>query len=248
MRTLYIDCGSGMSGDMMLGAFIGLGVSLEFIKKELATLGIDEFDLRQNEVKKGDVTAHDVEVVIKDRGNADIHPYSDRFRNYGDIKAIIDRSNITSTAKDLSRKIFDIKAGAEARVHGILSDQVQFHEAGAVDSIVDIVGTAIAYDHLDIDRVVSTHVPTGFGTVMCACGELPVPAPAVVAIIEEHDIPNYRSHIKQELLTPTGASFLAALVDEFREDSVIPEGAAFGYGTGKRDTGLKPLKLAVYDG
>ena len=230
----------------MLGAMLDLGVPQEVLEAGLEALGVHEFHLEIKKRHDGEGKSFtDVDVILDDGEKAFVDPYSGRFRNYGDIKKMIDDSNITSTAKKLSKKIFDVKAEAEARVHGVSVDQVQFHEKGAVDSIVDIVGTAIAFSHMDIDRVVSTHVPTGYGTIMCACGELPVPAPAVAEILEKYRIPHYRSHVETELLTPTGASFLAALVDEYTEELKIPGQAGFGYGTGKKDTGLEPLKLAV---
>ena len=124
-------------------------------------------------------------------------------------------------------------------------DKVQFHEAGAVDSIVDIVGTAICCDYMDADEVASKHVPTGYGEVKCACGTLPVPAPAVKQILEDAEIPHYRSEIPQEVLTPTGASILAGIADSFGWDDIQGNVLKRGYGCGKRDTGLPPLELIL---
>ncbi|MBQ6401606.1 MAG: LarC family nickel insertion protein [Firmicutes bacterium] len=246
MNTLYINCGSGASGDMMLAAFIDLGMPVGVLTDELAGLGLNEFDLHaQKRVISKDLTASDVEVILHDPEAAWVHPYSGKYRNYEEIKSIIDHSKITSTAKDLSRRIFDVKATAEASVHGVSADQVQFHEAGAVDSIVDIVGTAICLDYFHVERVISTPVPTGFGTVLCACGELPVPPPAVKAILDTYKLPHYRSDVEQELLTPTGASILAAMVDEFADPLEVPGGCRTGYGVGKRHTGLPPLALSL---
>lgn len=157
-------------------------------------------------------------------------------------------------AKAVARRIFDIKAEAESEAHGVPVDEVQFHEVGAVDSIVDIVGAAICSDHLGVDKVCATSVPTGYGTITCAVGELPVPAPATQAIIKNTGLPNYRSDIEQELLTPTGAAILAGIVDEFIDETVIDdmysgskegEDILTGRGTGKRDTGLSPLCLLL---
>lgn len=273
MKTLYIDCGSGLSGDMMLAALLDLGAPAEGLKEGLASLGLDGFHL---EIRKkraeaagvcgertedagtrgeqtenagtcgdigGGIEVTDVDVVLHDEEAARTNPYSGDFRNYGQIRRMIDDSNITSTAKGLAKRIFDIKARAGAKVHGVPLDQVKFHEAGAVDSVVDVVGAAICLDSLHVDRVVSTPVPTGFGTVQCAFGELPVPAPAVREILDTCGMPHYRSHVEQELLTPTGASILAAMVDEFRETLGLPEDSPAGYGLGKRTTGLPPLKV-----
>lgn len=230
---------------MMLGAFVDLGVPEEVLKQEIAKLGLNEFFLKVRKKERNGIKATDVDVILYEERNARIHPYSGSYRNYGDIRQMIEQSNLSARVKDISRRIFEIKARAEARVHSVAEDEVRFHEAGAVDSIVDIIGTAICCDYLDIHSVISCSVPTGYGTVMCACGELPVPAPAVKAILEDTGIPTYRSDIEQELLTPTGASILAGIVERFEACIDLPEHAKIGFGTGKRNTGLPPLKLAL---
>ena len=253
MKTLYIDCRSGASGDMFLGAFLDLGIPQHVLTDNLASLGLNEFTLQIKKTDCRGINVTDVDVVLHDKENAWIHPYSGKYRNYGEIKEMIDRSCLSDNAKAISRRIFDIKAEAESEAHRVPVDEVQFHEVGAVDSIVDIVGAAICCDYLSIDKIYSTSVPTGFGTIMCACGELPVPAPATQAIIKNTGLPNYRSDIEQELLTPTGASILAGIVDEFIDDNVMDdiysdkegEQTLIGRGTGKRDTGLSPLCLLL---
>lgn len=247
MNTLYIDCSSGASGDMMLGAFIDLGVPEEVLKGELSKLGIDEFCLKVRKTESCGVKATDADVILYEEENTRIDPYSGSYRNYGQIKNIIKNSSLSERAKSISRRIFDIKAKAEAKVHGVPEEEVRFHEAGAVDSLVDIVGTAICCDYLKIQFVISCSAPTGYGTVMCACGRLPVPAPAVKEILKDSGIPNYPSDIEQELLTPTGASILAGLADRFEPCLKVPKDAQMGFGTGKRNTGLPPLKLALAD-
>jgi len=137
----------------------------------------------------------DVDVILYNKEHAWIHPYSGKYRNYGEIKAMIERTDFSSNVKKLSRRIFDIKAQAESEAHGVLVDEVQFHEVGAVDSIVDVVGTAICLDYVGAESVISTHVPTGFGTIECACGTLPVPAPATTAILKDTRLPHYRSDV-----------------------------------------------------
>ena len=246
-RKLIIDCKSGASGDMVLGAFINLGVSEETLRKGLDALGVNEFSLEINEVDRNGIIATDVDVILHDKKSALTHPYSGEYRNYAEIKEIIRNSGITDGAKELSLRIFDIKAAAEAIAHGVEQDKVQFHEAGAVDSIVDIVGCAICFDSLGVSEVISSKVPTGYGTIMCACGELPVPAPAVQEILKATGLPHYRSDIEQELLTPTGASILAALVDKFEDNISHEDSYKYGYGTGKRDTGLDPLCFMLSD-
>ena len=247
MKKLYINCQSGVSGDMMLGAMLNLGVPEEYLTENLSHLKLDEFQLAVKRKETGGVVATDVDVVLNQPSDLTTAPYSGNYRNYGQIKKIIAGSNLSNNAKALSRRIFDIKAKAEATVHRVSEDEVQFHEAGAVDSIVDIVGIAICCDYLDAGEIIAKEVPTGFGTVQCACGELPVPAPAVRQILSDEQIPHYRSDIHQEVLTPTGASILAGLTDTFGWDEIREDILSRGYGTGKRDTGLAPLELILVE-
>ena len=245
MRKLYIDCRSGISGDMMLGAFLNLGVPAVYLKQKLAGLHLREFQLQVKERQIGKTKATDVDVILSDPGNYTKDPYSGKYRNYDEIKEMLKSSDLTSQEKCLSRHIFDIKARAEAKVHHIPMGKVQFHEAGAVDSIVDIVGTAVCCRYMKTDLVISRHVPTGFGHVKCACGILPVPAPAVQQILEDTGIPYYRSDISQEVLTPTGASIIAGITDRFGWENIEGNIIRRGFGAGKRDTGLPPLELIL---
>lgn len=253
MKTLLIDCRSGASGDMTLGAMLSLGVPLQVLQDGLARLGLNEFDLAVHETEYNGAPVTDVDVILHNKEHAWIHPYSGKYRNYGEIKEMIDRAQLSDRVKELSRRIFDIKAAAESEAHGVPVDEVQFHEVGAVDSIVDVVGAAICIDHIGADEVVGTHVPTGFGTIECACGTLPVPAPAVAAILRNTGLPHYRSDIEMELLTPTGAAILAGIVDRFEENKTFESlwnaakaGNRIGQGTGKRKTGLPPLKVMIH--
>ena len=245
MKRLYINCGSGLSGDMMLGAFINMGVPADYVREKLARLHLDEFELSIREKTTSEKSATDVDVILKDKENLQKAPYSGPYRNYRQIVDLINKSTLSNNVKVLSRRIFDIKAKAEAKVHQVSVESVQFHEAGAVDSIVDIVGTAICCDYLKADEVAAKQVPTGYGKVKCACGILPVPAPAVKQILEDADIPHYRSDIPQEVLTPTGASILAGVTDIFGWDHIQGDILKRGYGCGKRDTGLPPLELIL---
>ena len=262
MKKLLIDCSCGMSGDMTLGAMLSLGVPLRVLEEGLDSLGLNEFDLTVNKTEycvspnasgEGTVPVTDVDVILHNREHAWIHPYSGKYRNYAEIREIIDSSSLPGRVKALSKRIFDIKAEAESIAHRVPVDEVQFHEVGAVDSIVDIVGTAICVDYAGADEVIAKPVPTGFGTIMCACGELPVPAPAVQAILRNTGLPHYRSDVEQELLTPTGAAILSGIVDRFvseeefealREDAKAGQ-YRIGYGTGKRETGLPPLAVLL---
>ena len=252
MKTLYIDCRSGASGDMTLGALLSLGVPLQVLEDGLTSLGLNEFDLAVHETEYNGSPATDVDVILHNKEHAWIHPYSGKYRNYGEIKEMIEKSALSEHTKLLSRRIFDIKAAAESEAHGVPVNEVQFHEVGAVDSIVDIVGASICLDYIGADKVIGTHVPTGFGTVECAWGTLLVPAPAVASILKKTRLPHYRSDIEMELLTPTGAAILAGIVDCFEEDesfetlwNAAKAGNRVGRGTGKRDTGLPPMAVML---
>ena len=243
---------------MTLGAMLSLGVPLNVLEEGLASLGLNEFELSVSEIEYDGSPVTDVDVILYNKEHAWIHPYSGKYRNYGEIKAIIAGSGLPEGAKELSFRIFDIKALAESEAHGVPVDEVQFHEVGAVDSIVDIVGAAICLDYLAADTVISTHVPTGYGTVECSWGSLPVPAPATAAILRNTSLPHYRSDIEQELLTPTGAAILAGIVDQFKENSAFDllwndakaadselNACSIGRGNGKRRTGLPPLTVML---
>lgn len=231
----------------MLGAFLDLCVPLTYLRERLSLLHLDEYTLTAERISVSGREAVSADVVLRNPVDVQRNPYGGRYRNYRDIKALIGCSGLNDREKNLSLKIFGIKAEAEARVHGVDIDEVQFHEAGAVDSVVDIVGAAVCFGYVNADKVISRHVPTGYGTVKCACGTLPVPAPAVRQILDDTGIPFYTSDVKAELLTPTGASIVAAVADEFEcrevEDGIIERGR----GAGKRDTGLPPLELILYE-
>ena len=245
MKKLYINCTSGVSGDMMLGAFLSLGVPEQYLKEKLERLSLREFEVQVSEKETCGKTAVDVEVILKQPENHRIDPYSGNYRTYGDIVNMVNQSSLSVNEKVLSRRIFDIKARAESRVHGVPVEEVKFHEAGAVDSIVDIVGAAVCCEYMKADVIFSGQVPTGYGTVECACGTLPVPAPAVKQILQDTGIPHYRSDIPQEVLTPTGASIIAGITDVFGWENIEETVLCRGYGTGKRDTGLPPLEMIL---
>ncbi|MGF6375908.1 uncharacterized protein (TIGR00299 family) protein [Clostridiales Family XIII bacterium PM5-7] len=245
MNVLLINCDSGVSGDMMLGAFIDLGVPLDYLQEKLNRLKLGGYRLFAKDKEVDGTIAKDVDVILEHEEDLVTNPYSGDYRNFAQILEMINNSSLPNNVKVMSRRIFEIKAKAEAVVHGVPIDEVKFHEAGAVDSIVDIVGTAICCDYIQPEKIISKEVPTGSGEVKCACGILTVPVPAVRQILSDTKIPYYQSEIKQEILTPTGASIIAGLTDEFQWDSIDGEVLQRGYGTGKRDTGLAPLELTL---
>lgn len=223
MKTLYYDCFSGISGDMHLGAMVDMGVPAEYIRKELSKLRIDEeFTLRIYTAQKMGISGTKVDVVVK--GNDHEH------RSFTDISRIIMTSGYSKKIEALAVAIFRKIAEAEADVHGVEIDEVHFHEVGATDAIVDIVGAALCIDYLNVDRIIASPVQVGGGFVKCAHGTFPVPAPATTEILK--NIPCRFGAVNKETTTPTGAAILAAAVDEFTSSpEIIPEKISYGLGT-----------------
>ena len=223
MKIAYLDCASGISGDMTLGALVDAGVELAAINAGIDTLGLAGVRLAAAEVKKKGFRATQITVE---------HEPEHKHRHLHHIAAMIDGSAITPRAKELAHRIFRRLAEAEAKVHGSTIEKVHFHEVGAVDSIADIVGTAIGWDLLGIERVVASSVPTGTGFVEIAHGRCAIPAPATAELLK--GVPLAESRVACELTTPTGAAILAALVDAFGPVPAMKI-EPIGYGSGQRD-------------
>lgn len=242
MNISYYDCFSGISGDMNLAAMIELGVDPDYLRGELNKLGIDEeFAVEVAPGERKGITGTRVDVVLKHHHHDHDHHHEEgghhhhhhEHRNLRDIETIINTSALDDDVKATSLAIFRRVAEAEAKVHGKELYEVHFHEVGATDSIVDIVGAAICFHALDIDEVWCSPIELGGGFVNCAHGMMPVPAPATVEILK--GIPTTRGAVQKETATPTGAAILAELVDRFeaRPDMAV---RATGYGIGHRDT------------
>jgi pyridinium-3,5-bisthiocarboxylic acid mononucleotide nickel chelatase len=228
MRVLYYDCFSGISGDMNLAAMLDLGVDASVLRSGLAKLNIsDEFELQITQDSKCGIHGTRVDVMLKDHQHSDQnhHPH----RNLQDIETIITGSELSESVKTASMAIFRRIAEAEAHVHNTSIDAIHFHEVGATDAIVDIVGAAICRDALCVDEVLCSPIELGGGFVTCAHGRLPVPAPATVEILE--GIPTRRGAVAYETTTPTGSAILATLVDRFTATpELISEKTAYGIG------------------
>ena len=236
MKIAYLDCPSGIAGDMMLAALIDAGVPAERISDAIRSLGIEGVELVVEETKRKGFRGLHVEVV---------HPAEHAHRHLHHIDAMIDASEtLTPRQKDLAKRIF-LKVGeAEAKVHGTTLQKVHFHEVGAVDSIADIVGTAVGWDLLEVDRVVCSPIPTGTGFIEIAHGRCSVPAPATAEILR--GIPLQTSDVPYELTTPTGAAIVATVVDQFGPlPSLRIE--KIGYGCGTRELENQPnlLRLVI---
>jgi pyridinium-3,5-bisthiocarboxylic acid mononucleotide nickel chelatase len=202
MKTIYFDCYAGISGDMTVGALLDLGVPLEHLQAELAKLPLppNSYGLSASRTERRHVGALKFDVTVHDH-----HTH----RRYGGIDAMIAGSSLSGPVKERARSIFRRLAEAEARVHGVPIEEVHFHEVGAVDSIVDIVGTAICLDHLGVEEVYAAALPLGGGFVETAHGRLPVPAPATAELLQGLAV--HGECGEGERVTPTGAAIIAAL-------------------------------------
>lgn len=221
MKVAYIDCFSGIAGDMMLGALLDLGVEHSFLKKELKKLLLTGYTIDIKPVECNHIAATDVNVIVKEQS-----PH----RNLSDIIDLIHQSKLESQVKKLSLQIFKNLATAEAHVHRIPLDEVHFHEVGAVDSIIDIVGSVIGITSLGIEKLYCSPVPLGHGFVTCAHGILPLPAPATVELLK--GIPVYSVDRTTELVTPTGAAIITTMVKQFGPMPSMKI-QKIGYGAGK---------------
>ena len=202
MNILYFDCGAGISGDMTVAALLDLGVPLEHLSQELRKLALPDgsYELAATRTERHHIPAQSFTVSVHDH-----HTH----RHYGGIDAMIERSTLSPAVKECSRRVFRRLAEAEAKVHGVPVEEVHFHEVGAIDSIVDIVATALCLDYLAIDKIYAAPLPLGSGFVMTAHGRLPVPAPATAELLMGLAVQTLCG--SGERVTPTGAAIVAAL-------------------------------------
>ena len=235
MKIISYDCFSGISGDMNLGAMIDLGVDMIYLTGELNKLNLKGWELIIEKDQRHGIFG--TKVTVKQTRREHAH------RHFSDIEKIINDSTLDNKTKELSLKIFTKIALAEALVHGISFDHVHFHEVGAIDSIIDVVGAAICYNALNVEGVHVSTVELGGGFVKCDHGKLPVPAPATAEIIK--GIPVKKGGVDFEATTPTGAAILATLGTDFRNDIQIKiEKTA--YGVGQKEHPDVPNLLRVF--
>lgn len=202
MKIAYFDCPTGISGNMVLAALLDAGLSLNFLVKELKKLKIKGYRLKLSSVSKSGFRAKHLDVALKDQKSE---------RTISDIYSLIRRSSLKKSVKDLSIRIFERLYHAERKVHG--AKMSHLHELGAIDAMIDIVGTAIGLDKLGITEVYCSPLPFGFGAIKCAHGNLPNPAPATTVLLK--GVPMYKKDIKGELVTPTGAAIISAIALSF---------------------------------
>lgn len=270
-NTLYLECYSGISGDMVVAALLDLGADENLLKQTLEKLPVDGFEIQISRVKKSGLDACDFHVVLDGAhenhdhdmdylyghvahvdhdicatsgaqplcreadGHGGHHEHHDHHEHRGlqEILEIIRGAGLSERAEQYATDIFEVLAEAESDVHGVSKEQVHFHEVGAVDSIVDIVAAAVCLDMLDVSEVIVPYLCEGRGTVRCQHGIIPVPVPAVTRIVQKYHIPLRLTQVEGEMVTPTGAAFVAAV----RTSDQLPEQiniVRIGVGAGKR--------------
>ncbi len=261
MRTLYLDCFAGASGDMFIGALLDCGLDFDYLKTELSKLGVEGYELSLTRVDRSGISSAKFDVHLNDHnhshehhhdhshehhhhdhGDSHDHHHHDHshaenpqshheHRSLSQIKQMISASSLSDSVKERALTIFQRIGEAESKIHGIPIETVHFHEVGAIDSIVDIVGACIGLEALRIERVVSSSVHVGSGTFKCAHGTYPVPGPATAELLK--GLPIYSKDIEGELVTPTGAAIIATLACAYGN---LPQMKIekIGYGAGTR--------------
>ena len=264
-KIAYLDCVTGIAGDMFLGALVDAGVPLDYLIEQLKGLKIDqEYELSQEKVQRNGQQATKVHVRLVDpsslmneqgkqmsRGGKNHHGvetstqashkshhhHHTPARHLPEIEGMIQQANLPSRVTQWSLDIFRRLAVAEGAVHGVAPEKVHFHEVGATDAIVDIVGTCLGLDYLDVETLYCSALPTGGGTIRAAHGRLPVPVPAVMKLWESRQVPIYSNKIDKELVTPTGAAIAVTLVKSFGQPpNMVLE--KVGLGAGSQDLSI----------
>jgi uncharacterized protein (TIGR00299 family) protein len=270
MRILYLDLISGIAGDMFIGALLDLGLDPRELERELKKLKLDGYHLHVSRQQKSSISGVKFDVHLAhdhdhghehehhhdhdhDHHHGHVHEHShdhahehEGQRNFSEIRQLITRSKLSAWVKEKSISVFERIAEAEGKIHGLPPEQVHFHEVGAVDSIVDIVGAAIVLEMLGKPRVLASPVVEGTGWIRCAHGRFPVPAPATLAILGARGIGVTQCEEPHELVTPTGAALLAEFVEKFGAmDDLVAEKIGFGLGTRENKTRPNVLRAVL---
>ncbi len=246
MTTAYFDCFGGAAGDMIVAGLLDAGAALGELREQLGRLPLDGYTLAADHVTRGTIAGTLFTVALDEPPAEHHHPHHHHHgRNLPDIFALLDAAGYPRRVDDRIRRIFRRLAAAEAKVHNTTVEAIHFHEVGAVDSIVDIAGAVLAMEQLNVERIVASPIPMGRGTIHCAHGVLPVPAPATAELMRAGAIA--ASDAVGELCTPTGAAILTTLADAF---GPLPPLAvdAIGYGAGSRDDEGRINMLRVFVG
>jgi uncharacterized protein (TIGR00299 family) protein len=236
MTTAYFDCFSGISGDMTLGALVDAGLSIDALRSELAKLSLPGYELKTEKVNRSGIAATKAQVIIDQK--------IQKSRHLSDILSIIEGSSLEPDVKEKCSRIFRRMAAAEAKVHGTIPDKIHFHEVGAVDALVDIVGSVIGLDLLGITQIITSSINVGSGIVQTSHGIFPIPAPATAELLR--GIPFYQSSTQFELATPTGAAIISTLSNS---SGPLPAMSVdrIAYGAGESDFPDRPniLRLMI---
>jgi hypothetical protein len=243
MKTLYLDCFAGISGDMTIGALLDLGLDFAYLQTELAKLGVEGYELSLARVDRSGINAAKFDVHLQKTVSVHHHhdhhyhehtheEHSHDHRSLATIKHLIAASTLSEQVKQHATAIFQRIGEAEAKIHGVDIEAVHFHEVGAVDSIVDIVGACIGFEALSIEQILSSPLHVGYGTFTCAHGTYPIPGPAATEIL--CGVPIYANNIEGELVTPTGAAIVATLAKDFVKMPLMRIDKV-GYGAGTRE-------------
>jgi len=236
MKLAYFDCFSGISGDMTLGALVDTGVSLEHLREQLRGLEVPGWEIASEKVWKNGMSSTYVRVKTEDQT---------KHRSLTAILEILQRSKLSSRVREQAAAIFRNLGEAEATVHDVPIEKIHFHEVGAVDAIVDIVGACIGFETLGIEKFGCSPLNVGGGTARMAHGVLPVPAPATARLLQGR--PTYSNGVQKELVTPTGAAIVATLCTDFGPQPPMTV-SAIGYGAGAADLEGQPNVLRIMVG
>ena len=245
MKTAYLDCFSGVSGDMLLGALVDTGLPASFLHHTVSNLKLPGCSLAIERITEKGLAATRVSVLLEEHGHGHHHH---THRHLADIEQLLAQASLAPPIRDRAAAVFHRLAQAEAAVHGTTIDTIHFHEVGAVDALIDIVGAVAGFAELGIDHLVCSPLPMPRGWVSCEHGQLPLPAPAVCALL--HGVPVYGEPLDQELVTPTGAALVAELASEFGHmPPMLPERTGYGAGSrGRRDGRPNLLRLTLGQG
>jgi len=274
-RTLYLDCFAGASGDMLVGAMLDCGLDFEFLKSELGKLNVGGYELSLTRVDRSGISSAKFDVHLGGKPHSHSHEHHHEHshehhhhehthshehhhhhvhshehhhhehRSLSEIKRIISSSNLSEPVKQRAQAIFQRIGEAESKIHNIPIETVHFHEVGAIDSIVDIVGACVAFDALKIERIISSPLHVGSGTFKCAHGTYPVPGPATAELLK--GVPIYSKDVEGELVTPTGAAIISTLAESYGQTPMMKI-EKVGYGAGTRDYPKFPNTLRAIIG
>jgi uncharacterized protein (TIGR00299 family) protein len=246
-RTAWFHCFAGTAGDMTMAALVDAGADPMTIADLVGRLELDGYALTFEKVSRCGIAATQALVVIHDGHDGDDHDHHHDHRTYRSIRDLIDAADLPEQVRDRAQRTFRMLADVEGAMHGMPADDVEFHEVGSIDAIVDVVGTCAALESLGVDRIVCSSITVGEGTVLAAHGLLPNPAPAVTELLARRNAPSRGVDDRKELATPTGVALMCALADEFGPLPAVNV-SSVGYGAGSADIAGRPNVVQVVIG